>query len=233
MRPISTYPFYKAPWQIYQVLWQFLLGTVLLCSTAVYAETHSENNVSETPPVIVVLGDSLSANYGIDAQDGWVHLLDEALKEQNLNYHIVNASISGETTGQGLARLPDILETHQPAYILVELGANDGLRGYPLKVMKGNLSDIISLSQDAGAEVLLIGVQIPLNYGARYTTLFEASFVELAEQYNIPLVPTLLGEVPLNPELMQDDRLHPNAKAQPYLLDNVLPAVLELIQHHE
>jgi acyl-CoA thioesterase-1 len=193
-----------------------LLGLMVLFGSAAHAET----------PVILVLGDSLSAGYGIPVEKGWVSLLQRRLVERGFPYRVVNASISGDTTSGGLSRLPAALELHRPAIVVLELGANDGLRGQPPMAMSRNLSRMIERSQQAGARVLLAEMRIPPNYGPLYAQKFQATFGELAQHYAIPLIPFLLDGVAGNPALIQDDGLHPRAEAQPQILDNVW-AVLE------
>ena len=193
-----------------------LLGLMVLCGAAARAES----------PVILVLGDSLSAGYGIPVEKGWVNLLQRRLVERGFPYRVVNASISGDTTSGGLSRLPAALELHRPAIVVLELGANDGLRGQPPMAMSRNLSRMIERSQQAGARVLLAEMRIPPNYGPLYAQKFQATFGELAQHYAIPLIPFLLDGVAGNPALIQDDGLHPRAEAQPQILDNVW-AVLE------
>ena len=193
-----------------------LLGLMVLFGSAVRAES----------PVILVLGDSLSAGYGIPVEKGWVSLLQRRLVERGFPYRVVNASISGDTTSGGLSRLPAALELHRPAIVVLELGANDGLRGQPPMAMSRNLSRMIERSQQAGARVLLAEMRIPPNYGPLYAQKFQATFGELAQHYAIPLIPFLLDGVAGNPALIQDDGLHPRAEAQPQILDNVW-AVLE------
>jgi len=170
---------------------------------------------------ILVFGDSLSAAYGLPSAAGWAALLQRRLREQGYGYRIVNASISGETTSGGLQRLPRALELHHPAIVLLELGANDGLRGLPLTLIRGNLEQMIRLSEQQGARVLLLGIRLPPNYGARYTDEFAALYPELARQFRIPLVPFLLEHVALQPDLMQSDGLHPDAEGEPIVLENV------------
>ncbi|MFC6670857.1 arylesterase [Marinobacterium aestuariivivens] len=170
---------------------------------------------------VLVLGDSLSAAYGMPAEQGWVALMRQRLELRSPGLEVVNASISGETTQGGLTRLPSLLERHRPGLVLVELGANDGLRGTPLPVIRQNLEQLISLSQAGGARVLLIGVRLPPNYGPRYSEGFFNLFVEVSESLQVPRVPFLMDGVALDRGLMQDDGLHPNAAAQPRLLDNV------------
>ncbi len=193
-----------------------LLGLMVLCGAAARAES----------PVILVLGDSLSAGYGIPVEKGWVNLLQRRLVERGFPYRVVNASISGDTTSGGLSRLPAALELHRPAIVVLELGANDGLRGQPPMAMSRNLSQMIERSRQAGARVLLAEMRIPPNYGPLYAQKFQATFGELAQHYAIPLIPFLLDGVAGNPALIQDDGLHPRAEAQPQILDNVW-AVLE------
>lgn len=193
-----------------------LLGLMVLFGSAARAES----------PVILVLGDSLSAGYGIPVEKGWVSLLQRRLVERGFPYRVVNASISGDTTSGGLSRLPAALELHRPAIVVLELGANDGLRGQPPMAMSRNLSQMIERSQQAGARVLLAEMRIPPNYGPLYAQKFQATFGELAQHYAIPLIPFLLDGVAGNPALIQDDGLHPRAEAQPQILDNVW-AVLE------
>jgi acyl-CoA thioesterase-1 len=172
-------------------------------------------------PVLLVLGDSLSAAYGIAEDDGWVALLQRRLDTEGHDYRVVNASVSGETTDAGLARLPRALDVHRPSIVVVELGANDGLRGISLGEMRRNLLEITELSQASGARVLLVGMHLPPNYGPAYTERFHATFREVAVRKRIPLVPFLLDGVGTERSLMQDDGLHPTAAAQPRLLENV------------
>lgn len=170
---------------------------------------------------IVVLGDSISAGYGIEVQQGWVALLRHKLAEENVSYEIINASISGDTTAGGLARIDKILATHQPEIVLVELGANDGLRGLSPKLMKDNLAEITRRAQKAGAKVLLLSMRIPPNYGKRYTEMVYGVYPQLSEELGVPYMPFILEDVALVKELMQPDGLHPNAKAQPMIADKV------------
>ena len=184
---------------------------------------------TQTPHTVVVLGDSLSAGYGIKLQESWVNLLTQRLTNEGYGYHVVNASVSGETTQGGLARLPHVLETHQPAIVIVELGANDGLRGLPLATSRENLKRIIDLARRRNARVVLVGMVIPPNYGPRYGQEFRDMFAALAKQYPIAFVPFFLDKVALNPALMQNDGLHPNAKGQPQLLENLWPKLKPLL----
>lgn len=182
------------------------------------------------PSTIVVFGDSISAGYGIEVQEGWVALLNKKLIETNSNYIISNASISGETTAGGLARIDQVLTTQKPAIMLLQLGANDGLRGLSPVVMKNNLSDIVRRSQKSGAKVILLGMKIPPNYGKRYVDMFYNVYPELSKEMDIPMVPFLLEDVALDKDLMQADRLHPNAKAQPILADKIKPYLIPLLK---
>lgn len=179
---------------------------------------------------LLVLGDSLSAAYGLPAEEGWVSLMEQELKQRRLADKVINASISGETSSGGLQRLPRLLADYRPDLVLLELGANDGLRGTPLQVMEQNLRRMVELSQAAGAEVILIGIRIPPNYGPQYTQRFYSIYPDLAQEYQLPLVPFLLEGVALKPQLMQSDGLHPTAAAQPILLQTVWPHLVPLLQ---
>jgi acyl-CoA thioesterase I len=180
-------------------------------------------------PTIVVLGDSLSAGYGIKVQQGWVSLLGQRLASEGYGYRVVNASVSGETTQGGLARLPRALETHKPAIVIVELGGNDGLRGLPLATSRANLARIIELSRAAQARVLLVGMMIPPNYGPRYGDEFRDMFASLAAKYSLAFLPFLLDRVALDPQLMQSDGIHPNSAGQPKMLENLWPKLKPLL----
>ncbi len=175
---------------------------------------------------ILVLGDSLAAGYGLQADEGWVDMLEQRLSEAPEPIEVINASVSGETTSGGLSRLPDLLELHEPDMVLLELGANDGLRGLPLQIVEENLSALVEMAQQSGARVVVLGNRLPPNYGPRYTQQFFQLFGQLAEKYELPLVPFLLDKVATEWDLMQSDGLHPNAEAQPIIFDTVW-AVLE------
>lgn len=170
---------------------------------------------------IVVLGDSISAGYGIEVQLGWVALLQNKLTDLHSDYVISNESISGDTSAGGLARLEQILSRHKPDIVLVELGANDGLRGLSPAEMKNNLTEITRRSQNVGAKVMLLGMKIPPNYGKRYVEMFYEVFPQLSAELKIPYVPFILEEVALNPEMMQADSLHPNELAQPLIAEKI------------
>lgn len=183
------------------------------------------------PASIMVLGDSLSAAYGIAVEQGWVYLLEQQLSKQfkHAEFTVINASISGETTGGALLRLPSLLEKHQPDIVIIELGGNDGLRGFPIRTLRDNLDQLITLSKAAKAKVVLAGMRIPPNYGTRYAELFAASFELAARKHQALLIPFLLTDVAVHAELMQHDGIHPTAEAQPRILDNVLPVLTPLL----
>lgn len=180
---------------------------------------------------IVVLGDSISAGHGIEIQQGWVNLLQEKLNTSKKNYRILNESVSGETTAGGLARINQILDDYKPSILILELGANDGLRGLSPKIMKKNLTKIIKRCQKQETKVLLLSMRIPPNYGKRYTDLFSAVYQQLEKELNVILVPFILNDVALMKELMQKDGLHPNAKAQPLIMDQVFIHLKTLLTH--
>ncbi|MGD8176815.1 arylesterase [Marinimicrobium sp. ARAG 43.8] len=207
MRPLAMHP---------------LVQRLLLFSTLLFCGSLS---MAQQAPVILVMGDSLSAGYGIDVQEGWVTLLEERLSEQGFPHQVVNGSVSGETSGGGLNRLPRLLEQHEPSWVILELGGNDGLRGYPVSDLRGNLEEIVAMSRDSGADVLLLGMQIPPNYGPRYTRQFAEVYPALAEELDLALVPFMLEGVATDSTLMQRDGIHPNADAQPLILETVWPVL--------
>jgi acyl-CoA thioesterase-1 len=183
-------------------------------------------------PVILIVGDSLSAEYGLKAGDGWVALLQKRLAEQKKPHRVVNASISGDTTAGGRSRLPAALRTHKPAIVVLELGGNDALRGLPLASTRDNLAAMAKAAQAAGAKVIVVGMQVPPNYGSAYARDFEAVFTAVARDVKASLVPFLLKGVADRPDAMdwfQPDRIHPLAKAHPQMLDNVWPALKPLL----
>jgi len=188
----------------------------------------SQAGWSASPPVIVVLGDSLSAGFGLQRGEGWVDLLQQRLKQQDYPHRVINASISGDTTGSALARLEQAL-SHRPAILIVELGGNDGLRGLPLNAMETNLRRIIEQGQRIGAKVLLLGMQIPPNYGPQYTQGFALTYTKLAKQTRTSLVPFFLAGLETRRELFLADMIHPNAQGQPQMLNNVWPALLPML----
>lgn len=202
---------------------------LLTLAAAAFAE-DSPSAGSSPPPKILIFGDSLSAAYGIGEDEGWVTLLAERLAQEDSELEVVNGSVSGETTTGGRARLPSLLARYNPAFVLIELGGNDGLRGLPLSLMRENLTDMIQLSQTSGATVMIAGMQIPPNYGPRYTEPFFAQYAELAEEFDLYLIPFLIDGIPQQPELMQADGIHPKAEAQSMILDNFWPVLLEALQ---
>lgn len=185
-------------------------------------------NTTSGATKILVMGDSLSAGYGIDIQQGWVSLLEQELMK-NHSIHIINASVSGETSSGGNTRLPALLSEHKPDIVILELGGNDGLRGQPLKLLEKNLQTMIDASHKANAKVLLAGMQIPPNYGARYSNQFKELYGKLAQQNNLGLIPFLLEGIGGNETLVQRDGIHPTAEAQPTIVKNVLPELEKLL----
>lgn len=173
------------------------------------------------PPTILVFGDSISAAYGMRVEEGWVALLQSRLEEQGYGWRVVNASVSGETTAGGRARLERALKLHQPRVVILELGANDGLRGLPLERMRANLEAMISSIRAHEAEVVLVGMPLPTNYGPVYTRRFRAVFEDLADKHRLAFVPFLMSDAAARRTLLQEDGLHPNAKAQPLLLERI------------
>ena len=180
---------------------------------------------------ILSFGDSLSAAYGLQPSQGWVALLQLKLRDQGYEYQIINASVSGETSSGGLERLPHLLATRHPDIVLLELGANDGLRGLPLQTIHDNLARMITLSKAAGARVLLLGIRLPPNYGPRYGNGFADLYSALAKEQRVPWVPFLLDGVALNPALMQADGLHPMAAGEPRVLATVWPYLMPMLRH--
>ena len=176
-------------------------------------------------PVILIVGDSLSAGYGISVDATWVALLQKRLSKEGYGYRVVNASVSGETTGGARTRLGRALELHKPALVIVELGGNDGLRGLPLKQVQGNFAAMLEQIRGAGAQSVLIAMRIPSNYGPAYTERFHGIYGELAKTYSVPVVDGFMESVALNDKLMQADGIHPNAQAQPILLDVIWPTL--------
>jgi acyl-CoA thioesterase-1 len=198
-----------------------LLFFLLLWGSGQPVYTHAA-----AAPIILVLGDSLSAAYGIDPDAGWVSLLARRLRAEGYPHRVVNASVSGETTSGGRRRLPELMQAHAPALVIVELGANDGLRGLPLPEINRNLVDILSTAADAGARAVVLPMQLPPNYGPEYTAGFNALFVQLEKTVpQVTLAPFFLADVALEPALMQSDGLHPTAAAQPRMLDAVWPSI--------
>jgi acyl-CoA thioesterase I len=208
-----------------RVVWAIVFAASLPAAPVAAAETGSGS-----PPVILVVGDSLSSGYGVSVDATWVALLDKRLAGQGYVYRVVNASVSGETTGGGRARLTRALQLHKPAIVILELGGNDGLRGLPLRQMRDNLEAMIAQVRTAGGQPVLVGMRIHPNYGPAYTEGFHAVFGELAKKHSLPLVPFLLEGVAFNDTLMQPDAIHPNTQAQPVLLNNLWPTLRPLLQ---
>ncbi|MEO0575587.1 MAG: arylesterase [Pseudomonadota bacterium] len=199
-------------------------GTDTSATIAAQTETDSRDT-------LLVVGDSLSAGYGLASlDDTWVALLQQRLDTKGYGIRVINASISGDTSEGGATRLPATLTRHTPVIVVIELGGNDGLRGISLDVMQRNFERMIDASIEAGAQPVLLGMRIPLNYGARYTEAFEALYVELSERYKLPLVPFFLSDVALDPQLMQSDGIHPTAAAQPLMLERAWPAIEQALQ---
>jgi acyl-CoA thioesterase-1 len=196
-----------------------LLVSVLLCMPA-----HA------AAPVVAVLGDSLSAGYGLASGTGWVDLLARRLAAEGYPHRVVNASISGDTTRGGLARIAGVLDEHAPGVVVVALGGNDGLRGLAVAAMRANLEAIVSRALDHGSAVVLVGVRLPPNYGSAYTSAFESAFDTVARRFDIPLAPRLLEGVAEENGLFQGDRIHPGAQAQVRMLDNVWPTLQPLLK---
>ena len=213
-----------------KALFSAVYVALLLTQAAATVAEDSPSAGSSPQPKILIFGDSLSAAYGIGEDEGWVTLLAERLAQEDSELEVVNGSVSGETTTGGRARLPSLLERYNPAFVLIELGGNDGLRGLPLSLMRENLTDMIQLSQSSGATVMIAGMQIPPNYGPRYTEPFFAQYAELAEEFDLYLIPFLIDGIPQQPELMQADGIHPKAEAQSMILDNFWPVLLEALQ---
>jgi len=202
-----------------QITKKLSCATVLiLCIYTTFSAAATEQKPDQA---ILVLGDSISAGYGIQREQGWVHLLSKALTEFETSWFAVNASVSGETTGGALARLPGILEEHSPKIVIVELGGNDGLRGYPISKIRQNLTAIVTMVRDKGATPIVVAMRIPPNYGPRYANAFDGVFAEVAAAEAATFIPFLLETVALEDKLMQDDGIHPTAAAQPMLLDVV------------
>lgn len=179
---------------------------------------------------LIVLGDSLSAAYQMDLEQGWVYLLQQRLDQQGYSLKVINASVSGDTTQNGIARLHRLLQESEPEIVVIELGGNDGLRGTPPLAIERNLSRLIDMAQGKGAKVLLLGMQLPTNYGKAYTQRFSQTYPIVARKKEVPLVPFFMEQVALFPERMQEDGIHPSAAGQPYLLDTMWPYLEPLLE---
>ncbi len=197
--------------------------TLLLCCSLLALPSHALEKS------ILIVGDSISAGYGMEQEQGWVYLLNQRLSEKNIQYNVINLSISGETTGGGLLRLPQAIQRHQPKIVIIELGGNDGLRGYPIDKIRQNLHQMVSISKSTGADVLLVGMMLPPNYGRRYSESFQRTFIEVAEELKVAVLPFLLEGVATHEDLMQRDGIHPNPSAQKLLLDNIWPVIDRLL----
>ncbi len=207
-------------WWVVAVRRAALAGVLTIIAAAANADRRA---------TILIYGDSISAAYGIQREQGWVALLQWRLDQQQRPWRVVNASISGETTNGGLARLPTALAAHDPDLLVIELGGNDGLRGYPIEEIKRNLGQMIQLADPTSRRLLLVPMQIPPNYGHRYTEAFKALFAEVADAHDVPLAESFIDAVALQPGLMQADGIHPTAKAQPLLLDALWPTMAPLL----
>ena len=181
-------------------------------------------------PVILVVGDSIGAAFGLPVEQGWPHLLETRLRTAGHPHRVLNASVTGDTTRGGLARMPDLLERHAPSIVIIELGGNDGLRGISTREMRQNLEDMVDLARAAGARVLLAGMRLPPNYGPAFTERFHRVYHEVARAKDVALVPFLMEGVATDEDLMQADGIHPNAAAQPRLLENLWPALRPLLE---
>ena len=201
---------------------------LMFVGPALAALVHA--NAVADKPVILVVGDSLSAGYGVPIDATWVALLQRRLTSQGYGYRVVNASVSGETTGGARVRLPRALELHKPAIVVLELGGNDGLRGLPLKQVRENFESMIEQTQAIGAKVVLVGMRMPPNYGPAYADQFHALYRELAARHAAALVDFFLKDVALDDNLMQPDGIHPNTAAQPRLLSNIWPALQPVLK---
>lgn len=188
---------------------------------------------ASAPRTLLVMGDSLSAAYGLPAEQGWVSLMGEKLARERPGWQVVNASISGETTAGGASRIEGELARHRPDAVLIELGANDGLRGLPLDIAKANLERMVTAAKAQGASVGLLGMRMPPNYGPDYTAAFDAMYRDLAERHALPLLPFLLEPIAAERDAFLQDNLHPTAEAQPRLLEHAWPVALALIERAE
>ena len=209
---------------------QCAIGLVLLVFTALAMPVFAQATATKAPRTVLVMGDSLSAAYGLGASQGWVALVADRISKTQPGWRVVNASISGETTAGGAGRIAAELKRHRPAVVVIELGANDGLRGLPLAQTRANLEKMIKASQAAGAKVLLVGMRMPPNYGRDYTQGFERNFAELSKQHKTAFLPFLLEPIATDRNAFQADNLHPVATAQPRLRDHVWTALAPLLK---
>jgi acyl-CoA thioesterase-1 len=216
---------------------RWILGTAAaaaLMASSLFAVSSltatSARSAETTRPVIVVLGDSISAEYGLPRDTGWVALLRKRLAQERIDYSVANASISGDTTSGGRARMPELMARLKPSIVIVELGANDALRGVPLSTTEDNLRTIVEQAQQGHAKVVLVGMYVPSNYGQAYTQRFHAIYGALARDMNVSLVPFLLAGIENKPDMFQADQMHPTQEAQPVLLHNVWPVLAPLLR---
>lgn len=207
----------------------FITLLSLLIPSFAYSDQRDTSNETEKA-TLLILGDSLSAAYGLAQQEGWVSLLQKTWRDEKIPIDVVNAAVSGETTDGGLARLPRLLEQHAPSHVLIELGGNDGLQGHSISKIKDNLTSLVTMAKASGADVFIQQMQIPSNYGRRYTELFSNSFTYIAQQQGIRSIPFFLEDIALNPSLMQADGIHPNAAAQPMIADFMFIKLTPLIK---
>ena len=205
----------------YKIIQLFIICLFLFTVPSAQAERTQE---------ILIVGDSLSAAYGIAIKEGWASLLDDRLKNADKKWRVRNASISGSTTGNGIVMLNKALALGQPEIVLIALGANDGLRGFPIPLLQGNLRKLIAIAKDAGARVLLVQIELPTNYGNQYTSAFHHAYGQIAQEEKVTLLPFLLAAVYDNSALIQEDGLHPTADAQPYILNTLWPSIQQAIE---
>ena len=206
-----------------------VLFTLLLLIPLSALSDQTDTIVPNNSAKLLILGDSLSAAYGLDQQEGWVSLLQKRWRDENISIDIVNAAVSGETTDGGLARLPRLIEQHTPSHILVELGGNDGLQGHSISKIRDNLSAIIRIAKSDNTVVFVQDMQIPTNYGKRYTQMFSDTFETVSEQHEVTKIPFFLEDIALQKDLMQRDGIHPNAEAQPMIVDFMFEKLTPLI----
>jgi len=212
---------------VFVALAAFTLFSLFIPNSALSDQRYETGN--DKSAILLILGDSLSAAYGLEQQLGWVSLLQNKWQDEKIQIDIVNAAVSGETTDGGLARLPRLLEQHMPTHVLVELGGNDGLQGHNTNKIMRNLEKIVIMSKESGAEVFIQDIQIPTNYGRRYTDMFQGNYEKVATTQNVVKIPFFLENIALNEELMQRDGIHPNAEAQPLIADFMYKQLTNLI----
>ncbi|AWB67543.1 hypothetical protein C2869_14335 [Saccharobesus litoralis] len=210
---------------------QNLKKSVFLVLALLITLANGSVQANSTKSQILVLGDSLSAGYGLNTNDTWVNILNTKWLNEAVPFQLINASISGETTDAGLARLPQLLKQHSPKYVLIELGANDGLRGFSLKLIKQNLTKLINTVKNTGSQPILFAMKVPPNYGKRYSDRFNQLFYTLGAEFKIPVVPFFIEPVVLNKDLMLADQLHPNAQAQPIIANGLHSQLMPLLNH--